>query len=71
VQAIRPPPRAMAQKSTDRIVRDIERKHKAKVVKDPEEREIDGRRVLVLRLLDDKKGKIWEVRVDAETGKEL
>lgn len=69
VQGIRQPPRAMAEKSSDRIVRDIERRHKAKVVKVSEERDDDGRRVLVMRLVDDKRVK--EVRVDAETGKEL
>jgi hypothetical protein len=71
VQGIREAPRAAAEKSTDRIVRDVEKKHKAKVIKDPEVRQIDGRRVLVLRLYDEKKGRVWEVRVDAETGKEL
>jgi hypothetical protein len=62
---------AAGSKSADRIVQDIERKYKAKVVKDPETREVNGRKVLVLRLYDDKKGRVWEVRVDAETGKEL
>jgi len=69
--AVREAVGTLAEKPTDRIVRDIERKYKAKVVKDPEERVVKGRRVLVLRLYDDKKGRVWEVQVDAETGKEL
>jgi NitT/TauT family transport system substrate-binding protein len=32
---------------------------------------LKGRKVLVLTLLDDKKGRVFEVRVDVETGKEL
>jgi hypothetical protein len=71
VQGVREAPRATAGRSADRIVRDVEKKYKAKVIKDPEERQVDGRRVLVLRLYDEKKGRVWEVRVDAETGKEL
>lgn len=70
-QGIREPVRALAGDSTDRIVRDVEAKYGAKLMKNPKEREIKGRKVLVLTLLDDKKGRVFEVRVDAETGKEL
>ena len=69
--SIREAPRANAGTPTDRIVRDIERKYGAKVLKDPKERDVKGRKVIVLTLIDDKKGRVWEVRVDAETGEEL
>lgn len=71
VQSIREPTRPMAGNTTDRIVRQIEAKYDAKLMKNPKEREIKGRKVLVLTLLDDKKGRVFEVRVDVETGKEL
>jgi hypothetical protein len=69
-KSIRETPRA-AGESKDRIVRDLERKYSAKVLKGPKEREIDGRKVLVFTLLVDKEGRVKEVQVDAETGKEL
>jgi hypothetical protein len=71
VQGIREPARPLAGDVTDRIVRDVEARHGAKLMKNPKEREIKGRKVLVLTLLDDKKGRVFEVRVDVETGKEL
>jgi hypothetical protein len=71
VQGIREPVRPNAGDTTDRIVRQIEAKYDAKLMKNPKEREIKGRKVLVLTLLDDKKGRVFEVRVDVETGKEL
>jgi hypothetical protein len=64
------PPRALADKSVDRIVKDIEKKHSAKVVS-KDEREERGRKVLVLRLLSDEGGRVWNIKVDAETGKEI
>jgi hypothetical protein len=69
--SMREPPRAMAGDAKDRIVRNLERKYNAKVLKGPKEVEIEGRKVLVFTLLDDKKGKVKEVRVDAQTGEEL
>lgn len=63
------PPRVLAEKSVDRIVQDLEKKYRAKVVR-KEEREERGRKILVLRLLSDD-GKVSHVRIDAETGKEL
>lgn len=71
VQAIREPVRTPDQKMIDRIVREIEAKHKARVVRAPEQRLVEGRRVLVFRLLDDKNSNVFEISVDAETGKEL
>ena len=65
---MREPSRAQAEKSPDRIVRDIEKKYGARVVRQ-QTRERNGRRVLVLRLDDGRK--VWKVEVDAETGREL
>ncbi|HWL61608.1 MAG TPA: hypothetical protein VNQ32_02340 [Steroidobacteraceae bacterium] len=70
-QGIREPARPLAGDTTDRIVRQVEAKYGAKLMKNPKEREIKGRKVLVLTLLDDRKGRVFEVRVDVETGKEL
>ncbi|MDQ2639579.1 MAG: hypothetical protein M3Y79_03210 [Pseudomonadota bacterium] len=70
-QGIREPTRPLAGDTTDRIVRQVEARHGAKLMKNPKEREIKGRKVLVLTLLDDRKGRVFEVRVDVETGKEL
>lgn len=67
-QGIREPARPLADRSVDRIVQDIERKYRAKVQR-LENTVEDGRKVLVLRLLSDER--VWTVRVDAETGKEL
>jgi uncharacterized membrane protein YkoI len=53
----------------DRIVEAIQRKYAARVVKITEI-VVDGRRVYSLRLLSDG-GRVWMVRVDAETGQEL
>lgn len=71
VQGIREPARPLAGDTTDRIVRQVEARYGAKLMKNPKEREIKGRKVLVLTLLDDRKGRVFEVRVDVETGKEL
>ena len=71
VQGVREAARPMAGDSTDRIVREMEKKHGAKLMKNPKERVIKGRKVLVLTLFKDKKGRVIEVLVDAETGKEL
>lgn len=68
VQAIREPARPLADKTVDRIVQDIERKYRAKVQRLDRAVE-DGREVLVLRLLSDER--VWTVRVDAATGREL
>lgn len=65
---VREPPRMAPDKSADRIIRAIERKYDARVVRQ-EVKERDGRRMLVLRLDDGKR--VWSVRVDPETGKEL
>jgi hypothetical protein len=69
--SMREPPRPLAGDAKDRIVRNLERKYNAKVLKGPKEIEIDGRKVLVLTLISDKKGNVKEVKVDAQTGEEL
>lgn len=70
VQAVREPPRAIAGKSVDRVVQDIQKKYNAKVLK-KETVEDKGRKVLKLQLYDEKKGHVWYVKVDTATGKEL
>ena len=55
--------------SVDRIVAAAEQRHRAQVVK-VEETSVKGRRVYVLRLMS-KEGRVWNIRVDAETGGEL
>jgi uncharacterized membrane protein YkoI len=70
VQGMREPPRVMAAVSVDRIISDVERRYKARVV-DHKESEFNGRRVHVLKLYSEKNGKVWTVRVDAETGREM
>ncbi len=52
----------------DRIVDAIQRKYSARVVKVTES-VVDGRRVYELRLLSNER--VWVVRVDAESGREL
>jgi hypothetical protein len=54
--------------SRDRIVDAIQRKYHARVVK-VTEIVVEGRRVYALRLLSDER--VWVVRVDAETGREV
>ncbi len=65
---VREPPRAVAAQSPDRIIRQIEKKYDARVVRQ-EMKDRKGRRILVLRLDDGRK--VWKVEVDPETGKEL
>jgi hypothetical protein len=54
--------------SRDRVVDAIRRKYNASVVR-VAELLVDGRRVYELRLLSNER--VWTVRVDAETGREL
>jgi hypothetical protein len=65
---LREPPRLAAggAASADRIIEQIERRYRARVVRF-EETQMNGRRVYVLRLLSDE-GRVWTVRVDADTG---
>jgi uncharacterized membrane protein YkoI len=59
---------AWAETSLDNIVAAAEKRHQARVRK-AEPTTLNGRRVYVLRLQKD--GKVWEIKVDAESGKEL
>ncbi|HKZ74534.1 MAG TPA: PepSY domain-containing protein [Steroidobacteraceae bacterium] len=57
---------AAAGVSLDEAVAMVERRFKARVVR-ADVNQHDGRRVYVLRLLNDA-GRVWTVRVDAATG---
>jgi uncharacterized membrane protein YkoI len=72
VLGVREPPRlaATAGVSVDRVIAEVERRYKARVV-DHKEVEVNGRRVIVLRLYSEKDGRVWTVRIDAETGREV
>ena len=59
-------PLAAAGISMDQAVKMVEQQFKARVVRAEAQRE-DGRTIYVLRLLDDS-GRVWTVRVDAESG---
>jgi hypothetical protein len=58
-----------AGKALDRIVAAAEKRYYPARVRRVEEITVNGRRVYVLRLQKD--GKIWEIKVDAETEREL
>lgn len=62
-------PNAQSGISKDQAIEEAQRRYKARVVR-AEVSEANGRRVYVLRLLSDE-GRVWTVRVDAETGGEL
>jgi uncharacterized membrane protein YkoI len=61
--------RPSAAKTIDRIIVEAESRHKPARVRKWHETTIKGRPVYVLRM--EKDGKIWEIKVDAESGKEL
>jgi uncharacterized membrane protein YkoI len=61
--------RPLAGKSLDRIIAAAEKRHHPARVRRVEEVTLNGRRVYVLRLQKD--GKIWEIKVDAESEREL
>lgn len=67
-QGIREPPR-MSGISLDRAISMAEQRYNARVVR-TEESNVNGRRVYVLRLLS-QEGRVWKVRIDAETGGEM
>ena len=52
----------------DQAIENAERRYKARVVR-AEVSESNGRRVYVLRLLSEE-GRVWTIKVDAETGGE-
>lgn len=61
--------RTHAGKTLDRIIEAAEKRHQPARVRRVEESTFKGRRVYVLRMQKD--GKVWEIKVDAETEKEL
>jgi hypothetical protein len=63
---IREPPRMLAGISMDQAIEMAERRYHARVVR-ASATEVNGRRVYVLRLLSEE-GRVWTIRVDAETG---
>jgi uncharacterized membrane protein YkoI len=68
-QSIREPARfAPAGISLDQVISQVEKRHKARVVK-VDHQQVNGRPVYVLRLLSE--DRVSTVRVDAETGKEI
>ena len=52
----------------DRIIESVQRRYNARVVR-VTETNVGGRRVFELRLLSDQR--VWNIRVDAESGQEL
>jgi uncharacterized membrane protein YkoI len=58
---------AAAGISLDQAVALVERQFKARVVR-ADVKEKSGRRVYVLRLLNEESGRVWTVQVDAATG---
>ena len=62
------PPRATGI-SKDQAIEIAQRRYKARVVR-VEASDNGGRRVYVLRMLSDE-GRVWTVRMDAQTGSEL
>lgn len=66
---VAPPPAARARPqplSRDQAVAVVQKRYRARVVR-ADTREEDGQRYYVLRLLSEG-GKVWTVRVDAQTG---
>lgn len=66
--SLREPPHATSGVSLDRVIEQVEKRHHARVVR-YEKSASDGRLLYVLRLLSDE-GRVWTVKVDAETGQE-
>jgi len=62
-------PHAQAGVSMDQAIENAQRRYKARVVR-AEVSDSNGRRVYVLRLLSEE-GRVWTIKVDAETGGEI
>ena len=62
-------PLAQAGISMDQAIENAQRRYKARVVR-ADVSESDGRRVYILRLLSEE-GRVWTIKVDAETGGEI
>jgi hypothetical protein len=75
VQGIRENPRepahfAPAGVSLDQVISQVEKRHKARVVR-VEQVHVNGRLVYKLRMLSEKESRVWVVSVDAESGAEI
>jgi uncharacterized membrane protein YkoI len=55
--------------SIDRVIEQVERRYKARVVR-VDKKQRDDRLIYELRLMSEEK-RVWTVKVDAETGKEI
>ena len=66
---MREQPRAAQSISLDRVISQVEKRYKARVVR-ADKTQRDGRVVYELRLLSEE-GRVWTVRIDAETGNEV
>jgi hypothetical protein len=64
-------PYAANSKVLDRIIAAAEKRHHPARVRRVQEATFNGRVVYVLRMQRQSDGRIWEIKVDAETGKEL
>ena len=62
-------PQAQSGVSMDQAIESAQRRYKARVVR-AEVSESNGRRFYVLRLLSEE-GRVWTIKVDAETGGEI
>jgi uncharacterized membrane protein YkoI len=62
-------PLAQAGVTMDQAIDGAQRRYKARVVR-ADVSEANGRRVYVLRLLSEE-GRVWTIKVDAETGGEI
>jgi uncharacterized membrane protein YkoI len=65
---LREPPRVIREVSLDRVIEQVEKRHHARVVRS-DTAGSQGHKVYVLRLLSDE-GRVWTVKVDAQTGEE-
>ncbi|MET0282204.1 MAG: PepSY domain-containing protein [Steroidobacteraceae bacterium] len=56
--------------SLDHVISQVEKRHKARVVR-VEQVHVNGRLVYKLRMLSEKESRVWVVSVDAESGAEI
>lgn len=68
-QMMREAPRPAQRISIDRVIEQVERRYKAKVIK-KDTKQKGEQQVYELKLLSDD-GRVWTVKVDAESGKEI
>lgn len=68
-QMMREAPRPAQRVSIDRVIEQVERRYKAKVIK-KDTKQKGEQQVYELKLLSED-GRVWTVKVDAESGKEI